>query len=279
MAVATDHFPRTRGWEAGLRLGFRADARRTVLAERRRHGPLAVQRPFYPEGPVCHVYLLHPPGGVVGGDSLEIDVDLAAGAQALVTTPGATKFYRSAGESARQVQRIVVGQGGSIEWLPQENIFFPGAQVELETRVELEGDARLALWEIHCLGRPVIKEDFAQGRIDSRLTILRDGQPLLLERLRVAPDNRARLSLMAGLAVGGSLVISDADEDAVDACRDLLFASGTDYAGATLVEDLLVVRYLGNSTERARRLFTDVWTLLRPVTIGRQPSSPRIWAT
>jgi urease accessory protein len=279
MAVASDHFPRNGGWEAGLRLGFRADARRTVLAERRRHGPLAVQRPFYPEGPVCHVYLLHPPGGVVGGDSLEIDVQVAAGAQALVTTPGATKFYRSAGESARQVQRIAVGPGGSVEWLPQENIFFPGAQAELETRVELEGDARLALWEIHCLGRPVIKEDFAQGRIDSRLTILRDGQPLLLERLRVAPDNRARLSLMAGLAVGGSLVISDADEDAVEACRDLLFASGTDYAGATLVEDLLVVRYLGNSTERARRLFTDVWTLLRPVTIGRQPSSPRISAT
>ncbi|MGB5651682.1 MAG: urease accessory protein UreD, partial [Sedimenticolaceae bacterium] len=89
-----------------MRLGFRAGPDSTVLAERQRHGPLAVQRPFYPEGGVCHVYLLHPPGGVVGGDVLGIDVKLAQGAQALITTPGATKFYRSAGALARQTQRI-----------------------------------------------------------------------------------------------------------------------------------------------------------------------------
>ena len=214
-----------------------------------------------------------------GADRLDIEVTAAPDARALLTTPGATKFYRSAGQLARQVQCIRVGRGGSIEWLPQENIFFPGAEVELETRVDLEGDARLVLWEIHCLGRPAIREDFVQGHIDSRLSILRDGQPLLLERLRVAPDSRARLSLMAGLAVGGTLVISDADEQALAASRGLLSANGDDDAGATLVDGMLVVRYLGNSTERARRLFTDVWTLLRPRTVGRQPNRPRIWAT
>jgi urease accessory protein len=279
VAVATEHLPRTRGWQAGLKLGFRAEPRRTVLAERRRIGPLAVQRPFYPEGDVCHVYVLHPPGGVVGGDRLDIEVTAGPGARALLTTPGATKFYRSAGERARQVQHIRVGAGGSIEWLPQENIFFPGARVGLETRVDLQGDARLALWEIHCLGRPVIREAFDKGHVESRLSILRDGQPLLLERLRVAPDNRGQLSLMAGLAVAGTLVISGAEERAVEDSRGLLTAHGSDYAAATLVDGLLVVRYLGNSTERARRLFTDVWTMLRQQTIGQQASMPRIWAT
>lgn len=269
----------TEGWQAGLRLGFRADERRTVLAERQRHGPLAVQRPFYPEGEVCHVYLLHPPGGVVGGDVLGIDVELRPGAKALVTTPGATKFYRSAGAPARQTQVIKLEDGARLEWLPQENIFFPGAEVELETRVDLQGDAGLALWEIHCLGRPVISESFDSGHIDSRLTVTRDNRPLITERLRVDADNRARLSLMAGLAVGGTLLISNAGDAEVVACRDLLLAGGPDYAGATLIEDILVVRYLGNSTERARRLFINIWQKLRTDTLGHSPGVPRIWAT
>ena len=279
MSVAADKLPTARGWRAGLHLGLRLSGQRTVLAERRRYGPLAVQRPFYPEGDVCHVYLLHPPGGVVGGDVIDIDTQVGAGAQALTTTPGATKFYRSGGQCAVQRQKLVVEDGATLEWLPQENIFFPGADVALDTRVELHGGARLALSEVHCLGRPVIAEEFAQGFLDSRLGIFRDGQPLLLERLRVRPDNRCRLSLMAGMAVGGILVISHAGDAEVDACRDLLFATGTDYAGATLIEDLLVVRYLGNSTERAQHLFRAVWQLLRPSTIGRPASPPRIWAT
>ena len=279
MMLASETHQRTEGWQAGLRLGFRADAKRTVLAERQRHGPLAVQRPFYPEGGVCHVYLLHPPGGVVGGDSLIIDTDLANGARALVTTPGATKFYRSGGERAYQEQIIRVAEGATVEWLPLENIFFPGAAVDLHTRVELQNDARLALWEIQCLGRPVIDEGFETGDIDSRLSIYRDGQPVLLDRLRVRADNRARLSLMAGLPVGGTLVISDADESAVDACRDLLLAGAQDYMGATLIEDLLVVRYLGNSTENARRVFAGIWERLRSRIFGQTATVPRIWAT
>lgn len=273
--------PTTRkpGWYAQLALGFRAVGDRTVLAERRHQGPLAVQRPFYPEGDVCHVYVLHPPGGVVGGDIIDIDIRAGQGSHALLTTPGATKFYRSGGERAHQQQTLVVDDGAVLEWLPQENIFFPGADVALDTRVELHGDARLALSEIQCLGRPVIGEAFDGGHIDSRLAIRRDGRPLLLERLRVRPDNRCRLSLMAGMPVGGTLVLSHASDVDVDACRDLLFASGTDYAGATLVEDLLVVRYLGNSTERAHQLFRAVWQLLRPAILGRAPSPPRIWAT
>lgn len=279
IAARAQVFTDPKGWQAGLRLGFRAGPDSTVLAERQRHGPLAVQRPFYPEGGVCHVYLLHPPGGVVGGDVLGIDVKLAQGAQALITTPGATKFYRSAGALARQTQRIQVEPGAAIEWLPQENIFFPGAEVELDTRVDLQGDARLVLWEIQCLGRPVIGEGFDRGHIDSRLSVFRDGRPVVLERLRVDPDNRTRLSLMAGKAVTGSLLISNAGEAEITACRDLLFNGGPDYAGASLMEDLLVVRYLGDSTERARRLFGDIWQALRARTLGRPSGVPRIWAT
>lgn len=267
------------GWAAELHLGFRAAGARTVLAERHRHGPLSVQRPFYPEDGVCHVYLLHPPGGVVGGDRLDIAAQVDANAHALVTTPGATKFYRSAARRAHQEQRLNVADGGSLEWLPQENIFFPGADVVLDTRVELHGSARCALWEIQCLGRPAIDEAFSSGRVDSALSLYRDGEPLLLERLRVDSDARCRLSLLAGRPVTGTLLFSHAGPEQLDECRALLCDKAGDASGATLIDDLLIVRYLGDSAERARRLFTSVWQALRPGTLARPASTPRIWAT
>jgi urease accessory protein len=268
-----------RGWLAELRLGFRRRTDRTVLVERKRTGPLAVQRPFYPEGPVCHVYLLHPPGGVVGGDRLEIDVDAAAQSQVLVTTPGATKFYRSASAVASQQVRLRVGAGASLEWFPQENILFSGADVSLRTEVELASDARLALWEIHCLGRPVIDESFERGRLDSRLTIRRDGRPLLMERLRIAGLEGMRRSQLAGHPVTATLLLNGAGDADRDAARALLPWQADGYTGVTRIDDMLLVRYLGRSTEQARDLFAAVWARLRPSLLGVAATMPRIWST
>src|SRR5262245_14402851 len=114
------------GWLASLDLEFARSGSRTVLARRSHVGPLIVQRPFYPEGDVCHVYLVHPPGGVVGGDTLELRARVHDGAHALITTPAATKFYRSEGRMARQVQDIAL-DAAIFEWLPQETILFADA--------------------------------------------------------------------------------------------------------------------------------------------------------
>jgi urease accessory protein len=279
LAVAAEPVPPAPGWRAELRLGFERRGQRTLLAERRRRGPLAVQRPFYPEGGLCHVYLLHPPGGVVGGDTLDIDVGLGPGSEALVTTPGAGKFYRSAGGVAVQAQSLTVGEGASLEWLPQENILFAGARVVLDTRVRLAAGARLALSEIHCLGRPAIGEVFAEGFLDNRLSVSRGGEPLLEERLRIDAGNRARRSLSAERAVLGTLLFSGASARHLDECRSLPGRDDRDLVGATLLDDLLVVRYLGDSTARARALFTSAWRLLRPAVLGLQPVAPRIWST
>jgi len=267
------------GWSAYLGLGFKRSPGKTVLARRERSGPLAVQRPFYPEGDVCHVYLLHPPGGVAGGDKLQIEADLAAGSHALVTTPGATKFYRSGGPAAHQTQRLKVAEGASLEWMPQENIFFPGAQVHMNTRVELEGGARLALWETHCLGRPVIEEAFDKGSLDARLEIWRDKKPLMVERLRVNPISRARSSLLNGQPVSATAVFSHAQEKHLQIARDQIQQHDNRIAGATLIEDLLVLRYLGNSTEQARKLFSNIWIVLRESLLQRPANIPRIWHT
>lgn len=268
-----------RRWSAGLGLGFRPSGGKTVLAHRRRYGPLAVQRPFYPEGGVCHVYLLHPPGGLVGGDLLEIHTHLATHSHALVTTPGATKFYRSAGAMAQQTQRLEVADGATLEWLPRENIFFPGAQAALCTRVELQGRARLALWETHCLGRPVIGEAFDAGRVDTRLELYRDGVPLLLERLRVDARSRLWRSRLDGRAVTATALFSHAGDHHLRLARDCIGTPGNGIAAATRVEDLLLLRYLGDSAEEAQDLFAKTWSALREPLLNRPATSPRIWNT
>ena len=146
------------GWQASLNLTFVDRGDKTVLKNRQQSGPLAVQRPLYPDGETCHTYLLHPPGGVVGGDTLNIEATIESGAHALITTPGATKFYRSNNKYAKQKQTLRVKKDARLEWMPQENIFFPNAHVRLDTEIRLEKGAQFWGWEMHCFGRPAQNE-------------------------------------------------------------------------------------------------------------------------
>ena len=265
------------GWQAQLELGFAPRPGRTALIHRKQRGPLAVQRPFYPEGETCHLYLLHPPGGVVGGDSLSIQAEVAEGAHALVTTPGATKFYLSAGDTASQIQSLSVANGASLEWLPQENIFFPGALTRLQTRIVLNQEARFIGWETQCLGRPVIDERFSSGQAHFQLHIERDGRPLLVDTLTVTPQKLDGASGLRGWPVNATLVATPVSQTELEQVRALI--NDVINVGATLLDDLLVVRYLGDSTEQCRKLFTRIWTAIRPAVIGRAACPPRIWST
>lgn len=105
-------------WRAELSLDYALSTGRTV-ARHRHSGPLRVLQSLYPEGDaVCHNVLVHPPGGIVGGDVLDIRVAVGEGAHGLVTTPGATRFYRSEGESCVQQTLLDVAAGARLEWLP-----------------------------------------------------------------------------------------------------------------------------------------------------------------
>mgnify|MGYP001819538619 CR=1 FL=1 len=277
MRTATEQS--STGWHAKLRLGFRKSPGKTLLAERSREGPLAVQRALYPEGDLCHVYLLHPPGGVAGGDSLNIHAEVAKDASALVTTPGAAKYYRSIGPRARQQQHLRVADG-CLEWLPQENILFPGAKAELTWSVQLSGAARFIGWEINCLGRPVIHERFDQGNAAFKFSLMRDGLPVVQERVVVqgARDLEGAAGLRS-LPVMGSLYATVATSDLVDSARNQIPQAHRHELGITLVDGVLIARYLGDSTEVARRLFCNIWQALRPAVVNRAPCAPRIWNT
>jgi urease accessory protein len=267
------------GWQASIRLGFRATPTRTLLAERQHQGPLKVQRPFYPEGAPCHVYLLHPPGGVVGGDDLQIAIQVQPKAHALLTTPGAAKFYRSAGAQARQHQVLEV-HGGTLEWLPPENILFPGARLHMNTEIRLDTDARFLGWEIHCLGRPVVGERFDPGQAEFRLTLRREQTPLLIDRWRVlGPDGLSGAAGLRDHPVIATWLATNANRDDLEVARTAAAQPQQGFLGLTLLGELLVARYLGGSTEEARRLFQALWCNLRPRLLDRAACPPRIWAT
>src|SRR5688572_28176453 len=143
-----------RSWRAELALGYERRGMRTVLASRRHDGPLVVQKPLYPEGDaVCHTILVHPPGGIAGGDELVIDVDAGAAAHVLLTTPAAAKWYRTSGPEASQQASVRAGPGACVEWLPQETILYDGSRTRIDTTVALAADATFIGWDIVCLGR------------------------------------------------------------------------------------------------------------------------------
>ncbi|MBK1630107.1 hypothetical protein CKO31_05000 [Thiohalocapsa halophila] len=272
------------GWRAELHLHCERrpgpSGPRTVLAHKHQLGPLTLQRAFHPEGAPCHLYPLHPPGGVVGGDVLDVRLDIAAGAHALATTPGAAKFYRSAGDWAHQAQVLAVAPGGVLEWLPQPAILFPGAQVASRTEIQLRGNARFLGWEVLALGRPVIGERFTAGSLDAALRVSRDGRALLADRLRLCDAaDLVRPGGLRGRAVSGTFIATGAEQADLDAavavCSD---APGT-LTGVSRLDDLLVARALADTTEPVQRVFCALWAALRPRLLGLAPAPPRIWAT
>lgn len=265
-------------WRASLALDYQRAGERTVL-RRRHNGPLLVQRPFYPDGATCHTVVLHPPAGIVGGDRLSIKVHCHPQAGALLTTPGATRYYGSDGRVAHQTQHIQIA-GGSVEWLPQESIYFDRCLARQELLVNLDRHSSFIGWETNCFGRPAGGHWFTQGQATVAIRVLCDGVPLLNERLVIdgAHDIR-RVSGLRGATVSATMLAVAPAQDSqywLDVARAALPAA--DFA-ATQVDCVLAIRYLGDSAEAARAGFVSAWKVLRPMILKTPAIEPRIWTT
>ncbi|MCX9157478.1 urease accessory protein UreD [Niveibacterium sp. 24ML] len=276
------HAANPQAWQARLALEFERREARTVLSRREHFGPLRVQKALYPEGDaLSHAILLHPPAGIAGGDTLDIDVTVGPGAQALLTTPGAGKWYRADGRRARQDIRLKLATGGSLEWLPQESMVFDHADGLATLDVQLSGDARFVGFDLWCLGRRARGERFEHGRMQTQVRISRDARPVFVERA-VLQGGEARLAsptALGGATVFGSLLIAAPVIDAtlLDICRTENPAEGR--GAVTRLPGLLVARYRGDDAEAARHWFARLWALSRPTLLGRPACPPRIWNT
>jgi urease accessory protein len=272
----------TKGWRAALALAYDRRGEKTVLRQRRHTGPLRVLRDLYPEGEhTCHTIIVHPPGGIAGGDSLELHVHLSPRSAALITTPGAGKWYGSTGDAASQSLAFDVGAGAMLEWLPQETIIFDRARADMSTRVVLHEGAVYVGWEILCLGRTAAGERFNAGAVRVNVEVFHGDARLWTERARFAGGDPL-LESPAGLAgntVSATLLVAGQDipADLLAACRAIP-AGEQATGGMTRLPRIAVARYLGHSGEDARSYFTKLWAVLRPVLKGRDAVLPRIWA-
>lgn len=269
-------------WRARLALEFAKREARTVLAHRQHDGPLVLQKPLYPEGhDVCHGIVVHPPGGIAGGDQLELRAGLKESSAVLLTTPGATKWYRTAGPAAEQTIEFDIGANAALEWLPQETIVFDGALAQQRTEVKLANEACYIGWEILCLGRSGAGELFTSGRWLARTLVERKGKPSLLERACLDGGSVALRSptLLAEQPVVGTLIAASPrlDTELLGVCRRIVPSAGG--GAVTLLPEVLVGRYLGASSEAAKRYFVALWQILRPALLGREGIEPRIWRT
>jgi len=284
LTLETDPRNAAQRWLAQIELGFEYTGERTVLRRRSHCGPLRVQKPFYPEGGVCHVYLLHPPGGMAGQDQLAMGCHVAPGASALVTTPAANKVYRTAGLRSQVVQDLQVEDGGELEWLPQGTILFGRSDYQQTTAIRAGASARFCVWDISYLGRPASGDDYQQGQCAQTLQVVVNDTPIYIDRLNWAADDPlldAHWGL-AGHKVLSQLLMYPMDMDGLQRARQILrpySGAAAGHAAATLVDDLLVIRVVGDIGYRVQALLTECWRQLRPLVMGRPACTPRIWAT
>lgn len=281
-------------WQGDLYLRFSQNSSnknpssKTVLATRRHQGPFTVQRPFYPEGNTCHIILLHPPGGLVEGDVLNLRVDCDEQTHSLIVTPSAGKVYECSEHAAAQQQILNIATGGKLEWFPQEMILYDHSISKLETTINLEGDAQFAGWEMICFGRPIAEDHFQQGSLKQCLSVYRDKQPVLIERTEI--DANAEIMTSAyGLARFkgmASFFMTGANQEHLDIARlvaDQLIKehdlTNEIRIGITLIHDVMVARVLMNQSRHAKQVLTAIWSKLRLAVLDKEPCEPRIWAT
>ena len=273
-------------WHATLSLDYRLESERSVL----RHvhdGPLRVLKSLYPQGDgTCHNVLVHPPGGLVGGDTLDIQVAVGSGAHALVTTPGATRFYRSSGEPAVQRTRLRLEARARMEWLPLEAILYSGCQAENHLSFELAPGAELMAWDVTALGLPHADLPFVCGRFCQHIEL----PGVWLERGVIDAADSLLLSSPLGLAgqrcmaslffVTGSAVERPRRELALDGARQILQAHALQAsAGVTCPNpQVVMLRVLAPQVEMAMDLLKKVWADWRQVLWNQAAVQPRIWA-
>ncbi|MGE0187921.1 MAG: urease accessory protein UreD [Steroidobacteraceae bacterium] len=266
-------------WHAELQLGFTVGAGKTVLSHRKHIGPLLVQRPFYPEGSPCHVYLIHPPGGIAGGDHLQLRTTLDTGTHAVITTPAATKFYRAAPNRQAVLQQYLQLRSAILEWLPQEAIFFNQAQARTTTRIDLDAQSRFIGWELSCYGRRASDEWFDVGELAQGFELWCDGRPLLLDHLRINGGATMQQSAwgLNGLSALGNLLAYPATATDVQAVRELPLDASQ--LSCTLVDGVLLCRCLCADGSQLKQSLLQVWQCLRPRLLGKAAVTPRIWST
>jgi urease accessory protein len=282
------------GWHARLDLRFEDRAGRTRLVHNRHEGPLRLIKALPLADGRCQAVIVHPPGGLVGGDRLDLDIRLAPKARVLCTTPGAQKWYRSTEHSASARTNVRLDSAATLEWLPQPAIVYDAARVDQSIAFDLATDARFIGWECLVLGRAAMGERFDRGALRQRLSLDVGGVPVWAEHLTADANDRLFSSPLGfGSRTVACTVWAVAPDDALDdgllqawrgaldaACaappgKAIRLAAGASRTGAGLI----AARLLADDSESVMQVAQTLWSLARPMVLGADSPPPRIWAT
>jgi len=273
-------------WRADLKLDYTLESQRTVVRYLHQ-GPLRILQSLYPEGDqICHNVLVHPPGGLVGGDTLDIQVTVAEGAHGLVSTPGATRFYKSGGHPALQQVVAHLADNAKLEWLPLEAIAYNDCEATNRAIFNLVPSAELITWDVTALGLPSSDMAFTQGHFQQHIEI----PGVWLERGNIRGEDTRWLNSPLGLAGGkclaslvfasGSAIDSDRTTQALEAAREVIESHPLRLqAGITCVHpQVIVLRVMSPLVEPTMDLLKKVWAVWRHTLWALPSTPPRIWS-
>jgi urease accessory protein len=273
-------------WLAELSLRFARREERTVLVECRHNGPLTVQKALYPEGQgVCHAVIVHPPGGIAGGDCLFIQIDVEPHSRAVVTTPAATKWCKAAGKTSRHEVIIRLGEGATLDWLPQENLFFNAADAQSVFKLEIHPGASVIGWDMAMLGRQAAGEKWETGSLRFLTEICTpDEKPLWIEQASLRGgdpllESPQALSGYKGMGTLWACGCGCTSQLAAELNCQLPFKPALRAGATVLPGGILLLRCLAAEIEVLRQLMADYWMWLRPIVLGLPPQRLRLWAT
>jgi urease accessory protein len=277
--------PLSPSWLAKLSLSYERTAIGTVLTKSLHEGPLRVQKALYPEGDdICHTVIIHPPAGIAGGDTLDIQVAVGKGSHVVLSTPSATKWYKSFKNPATQNVQFELGENAKLDWLPQENLFFKGANSNVITKLSLSTNASFIGWDALMLGRHASGEEWSNGHIHMLNEIRRDGKLIWIESGHIdAEDQYSRSLPQLGswpVCVTLCAVGPSCSPNLVEIFAEMMPWTDSLRAGVTLMpQGVLLVRAVSNDIEIARNFMIDVWAKLRPIVHGVPAQPLRLWAS
>ncbi|MGJ8694475.1 MAG: urease accessory protein UreD [Thalassotalea sp.] len=293
----TEQSPTKNAWLADLSLEFSATSSGTQLTRAKRLGPLSVQKAFYPEGRDCaHIYLLHPPAGIVSGDELNISITTNANAHSLVTTPGANRFYRARADEnigcPKQLQTttLTLSAKAKCENFPLETIVYDGAQGFNTVDIHLHQSSVYLGWDITCLGLPSSEKPFELGQYNQLNKVYCDDKLIYHDRIVIKAENQIQRHV-AGLNqhsvfatfmayASAQHISAETSRNLIEQLRELIAHNHAETKiSITQIRQLLIMRYLGNHAEECKTLFIKMWQLIRPLYLDKLGTLPRIWHT
>lgn len=276
-------------WYAQLELGFCFENSRTIMSHRKHHGPVRVQKMLWPEKTgVCHAIIVHPPAGIAGGDHLTFEIETKDQAHAVVTTPGAGKWYKTNGKQAFQHIHLHVKDQSILEWVPQETMLFDGALAHSETHIHLDNAASFIGWDMLVLGRQARAERFVQGSYYNQFKLWREHKLLVADTLYFEGEDRWLSSClgMNNQAVMGSFWAVAPEkyrssfylEQQLELIRELMMRMQAPVT-LTLLDDVVSARFLGNDVRHCHDAFAAIRAKFRRYWFDLEEEFPRIWKT